>query len=323
MKKILIFIDKLSQNPSEDELDTKREAQEVKKALTSLEYDSIIYEFSLNLEKNIELLKSEKWLFIFNLVESLNSNKMIHLAPLLFEINNFKYSGGNAHSLYISSDKVIAKKAIVNSKIRTPDYYYKDSKKVSDKLINREVIVKPINDEASRGIKDSSIKIFNSSNEIKCFIKKNSDLFIEEYINGKEYNVSVMIINNKITVLPIAQMQFIDFPKDKPKILNYKSKWNEESFEYIHTRRTFNCNEGDVDLMVELKNITKRCYALFGNKGYMRVDFRSDEFGIPYVLEVNVNPCISLDSGFVAAAKEYGMNYNDLINSIIKEEIDE
>jgi D-alanine-D-alanine ligase len=55
----------------------------------------------------------------------------------------------------------------------------------------------------------------------------------------------------------------------------------------------------------------------------MRVDFRVDENSIPYVLEVNVNPCISSDSGFVAAAEEYGMSYNDLIKTIIKGELSE
>lgn len=323
MKKILIFVDELSQTPSEDELDTQREAEEVKTALIKLGYDPIISQFSLNLEKNIELIKSESWSLIFNLVETLNSNKMIHIAPLLFEIYNAKYSGGNSQSLFITSDKVYAKRTFKNAKIRTADYYWINSKKISETLINQEVIVKPINDEASSGINDSSVMKFSSEEEIRNYIKNNQSLFIEEYLKGKEYNVSVMKIDGIIKVLPIAQMQFIDFPKDKPKILNYSSKWDEKSFEYKHTIRTFKCNEIDSELMIELSEITKKCYSLFGCKGYMRVDFRTDEYGIPYVLEVNVNPCISSDSGFVAAAKEYGMNYNELIQIIIEGALDE
>ncbi|MBK5201220.1 MAG: ATP-grasp domain-containing protein [Spirochaetaceae bacterium] len=323
MQKILIFVDELSSDPTEDELDTQREAEEVKIALVDLGYDPIISQFSLNLEKNIEIIKSEPWALIFNLVETLNSNTMIHIAPLLFEIYNVKYSGGNSQSLFITSDKVYAKKTFRNSKIRTADYYWVNSKNVAGTLINKEVIVKPINDEASSGINDSSIMQFSSAEDIKNYIKDNQTLFIEEYIKGKEYNVSVMKIEGIVKVLPIAQMQFIDFPKDKPKILNYNSKWDEESFEYKHTIRTFKCSKRDSELMVEFSEITKKCYSLFGNKGYMRVDFRTDEYGIPYVLEVNVNPCISSDSGFVAAANENGMSYNDLIQTIVKGALNE
>ena len=57
---------------------------------------------------------------------------------------------------------------------------------------------------------------------------------------------------------------------------------------------------------------------MFGNKGYMRVDFRADSLEKPYILEVNVNPCLNKDSGFVAAAKEHGIEYDKLIELIIK-----
>jgi D-alanine-D-alanine ligase len=323
MKKILIFVDELSENPTKDEEDTLIEANEVKKALVSLGYEAIIRPFSLNLLKNIEIMEEEKWALIFNLVETLSSNTMIHIAPLLFENYNKKYSGGNSQAMFITSDKVFAKKTFKSAKIRSADYYYIKSKNVSSTLINKDVIIKPINDEASCGINDSSIMNFKNADELKKYIAKNPTLFVEEFINGKEYNVSVMKIDGCVKVLPIAQMQFIDFPKDKPKILNYKSKWEEESFEYKNTCRTFACSEDDKELMIELNEITKKCYSLFGSKGYMRVDFRVDEYGTPFVLEVNVNPCISKDSGFIAAAKEYKMNYEQLIQNIVEGSLNE
>jgi D-alanine-D-alanine ligase len=233
MQKILIFVDQVSQTPTKDEIDTRREAQEIKNALLTLGYDPITSFFSLNLEKNIEILKSENWALVFNLVETLNSNIMIHIAPLLFELYNMKYSGGHSQALFITSDKGYAKKT----------------------LIGRDVIVKPLNDEASSGITDLSIMKFSSAQEIKNYIKFHETLFVEEYIKGKEYNVSVMKIDGKITVLPIAQMQFIDFPASKPKILNYSSKWDEDSFEYKHTSRTFDYS--DSSLMIELREITQ------------------------------------------------------------------
>ena len=44
----------------------------------------------------------------------------------------------------------------------------------------------------------------------------------------------------------------------------------------------------------------------FWLKGYARVDARTDSNDNVYVIEINANPCISPDGGFVAATREAG-----------------
>jgi len=44
-------------------------------------------------------------------------------------------------------------------------------------------------------------------------------------------------------------------------------------------------------------------------RGYTRVDFRVDEEGQPWILEVNANPCLSPDAGFAAALQRAGIAY--------------
>ena len=51
--------------------------------------------------------------------------------------------------------------------------------------------------------------------------------------------------------------------------------------------------------------------------GFARVDFRVGKDGLPLILEINTNPCISPDAGFAAAAAEAGMSYAALIEAII------
>jgi len=61
-----------------------------------------------------------------------------------------------------------------------------------------------------------------------------------------------------------------------------------------------------------------QCWELFKLKGYVRIDFRVDSDNNPFVLEINANPCLAPDSGFVAACEKYGMKYTDIIKNIIK-----
>jgi D-alanine-D-alanine ligase len=114
-------------------------------------------------------------------------------------------------------------------------------------------------------------------------------------------------------------MLFIDFPADKPKMLGYKAKWNEDSLEYKNTTRTFEGLSPDTKLYADLMKITRQCWDCFNLKGFARVDFRVDEKDKPYVIEINGNPCISPDSGFIAAAHRVGFSNKEVIARIIEE----
>ncbi|MBA3037066.1 MAG: D-alanine--D-alanine ligase, partial [Desulfobacterium sp.] len=116
-----------------------------------------------------------------------------------------------------------------------------------------------------------------------------------------------------------AEILFTDYPSDKLKIVDYSAKWKTDSFEYLNTNRTFNFTSDDSYLIESLKIISKECWDLFGLKGYARVDFRIDESGRPWVLEINANPCISPDSGFAAASKMIGLAFPEIIKRIIED----
>jgi D-alanine-D-alanine ligase len=47
------------------------------------------------------------------------------------------------------------------------------------------------------------------------------------------------------------------------------------------------------------------------------VDFRVDREGVAWILEINANPCLTPDSGFVAAVEESGLDYTGLIAEIV------
>ena len=60
------------------------------------------------------------------------------------------------------------------------------------------------------------------------------------------------------------------------------------------------------------------CWHAFGLSGYARVDLRLDANGVPWVLEINANPCLSSDAGFVAAGAEAGMTQAAIVESVLR-----
>jgi D-alanine-D-alanine ligase len=185
---------------------------------------------------------------------------------------------------------------------------------------NTRYILKPAWEEGSLGIDEHCIFSGND----KAYIEKLRPLqkgrfFVEKLIEGREYNISVLGGNKGPEVLPLAEMQFIDFPADKPKIMGYTAKWKEDSFEYEHTRRTFDYANEDLPLRKKLEDLALKCWNNFGMSGYIRVDVRVDTAGNPYVLEINTNPCLSENGGFYAASMRKGYTFKEVIERVVED----
>ena len=110
-------------------------------------------------------------------------------------------------------------------------------------------------------------------------------------------------------------MDFSAFPADKPRIIGHRAKWHESSFEYNNTPRNFHVCEHDRPLVEHLQHLALECWRLFNLRGYVRVDFRVDLAGQPWILEINTNPCLSPEAGYSAALAEAGLNYDEAIAS--------
>ena len=156
------------------------------------------------------------------------------------------------------------------------------------------------------------------------------ECFAEAYIEGREFNLSLLASEDLKggpvsvgrgkscpEVLPPAEIRFDSYPAGKVRVVGYRSKWDEDSFEFTHTPRSFDFPDCDNALLVDLKDLALRCWELFDLRGYARVDFRVDGAGRPWILEVNANPCLSPDAGFAAAAARAGLPFTEVLNRII------
>jgi len=183
-------------------------------------------------------------------------------------------------------------------------------------------ILKPVLEHASFGMDDEAVV---NADDTATLAAKLSDreqqigrpLFAEQFIEGREFNLSLL----GGQVLPPAEIDFSSFPPDKPRIVNHQAKWDQDSFEYQQTPRSFDFTATDGQLLGQVSDLALKCWALFDLSGYARVDFRVDSSGQPWILEINANPCLSPDAGFAAAVAQAGFSYDDAIQRIIDDAV--
>lgn len=318
-KKVVVLINALAANADKDELDVLDQACAVEEALEKLGHQSERLFMGLNLSETSERLLEINPSFVFNLVESIEKDaQLIHLAPSLLEHLSIPFTGCRSESMFITSNKTLTKKMMTAVGLPTPRQI--DDIKNMEVDNNIQYIAKPVWEDASVGISDENI-LAADPKIIQAFLDMHSDMpyFFEEYIGGREFNISVLGGSEGPEVLPIPEILFENFPEGKPKIIGYSAKWDESSFEYHNTNRAFGIEKTEPQLAERLKQICLDSWNIFGLKGYARVDLRVDEHGKPWILEINANPCLSEDAGFYAATQEAGYDFPQVIKRIIED----
>ena len=182
-----------------------------------------------------------------------------------------------------------------------------------------KVIVKSITEHASIGIDQSSVMTGRRAAQVMAerIAHTGDPLFAEVFVDGREFALSLLETGDGLRVLPPAETLFLGYGEHAHRIVDYDAKWIESSHGYQNTPRRFEFPDSDAALLHELQRLARACWDLFGLSGYGRADFRVDDAGQPWILEVNTNPCLAPDAGFVAAAAEAGLTFEAVISDIV------
>lgn len=316
--KTAILLDPPAKESLPDAVDVLDQAAAVEKALVGLGWQVRQIPCLLNLEQTrLELLEFAPDL-VFNLVESIaGCGNLLHLAPALLDHLGLPYTGADTTALFITGNKLLTKQRLAAAGLPTPAWYQSTSR-ASNFRENQSYIIKPVWEDASLGIDSGSVVNPAGPEDLDRTLaarirKDGRPYFAEAYVDGREFNLS--LLDGRI--LPPAEILFLQFSPGQPRILDYQAKWEKESPAYLNTPRSFFFTAADQRLLDRLSELAACCWDLFALSGYARVDFRVDPLGRPFILEINANPCIAPDSGFVAAAEKAGISWTELISTIL------
>jgi D-alanine-D-alanine ligase len=257
---------------------------------------------------------------IYNFCEmvELESQEEVFAAGL-FELVKVPYTGAPPMTLGLCLDKAKTKIILSHYGIPTAKFDLFNESIDGCKKINLRfpVIVKPVHEDASAGINEKSVVYDRKELEerVEYIIKMfKQPALVEEFIDGREVNVAILG-NNPPVVLPISEIDFSHLPSHLPKIVSYEAKWIPNTDYYEKTIPI--CPAPlEPELERKIKDIALSCYKIMGCRDYARVDMRIDKEGNPYVLEVNPNPDLSRNAGFMRSASVYGLTPEETIVKI-------
>ena len=273
-------------------------------------------------ERGVDAAAIDGATVVFNLVESPPGRPAFQVeAAETLERLGLPLTGSSAAVIAVTTDKAATRERLQRAGVAVAAGGVLDP--AHPELLDRVPppwILKPALEDASLGLDDGAV----TSDPAAALARARElarrfpgqPLLLEHLLPGREFNIAVLAGPDGPEVLPPAEMTFVDFPADRPRILGWEAKWVESSFAYRHTVRQF-LNGREPQLAQELAAIAAAAWRACGLAGYARVDVRSDENGVPCVLEVNANPCLSPDAGFVAATAHAGLTPDQVVARIL------
>ncbi len=258
---------------------------------------------------------------VFNLAEVFDQKAHFdkNVAAIL-EMLGVPYTGASPACLLVCNDKGLSKKILRFHRVRVPRFYafYRGHKVWIPKVIKLPVVIKPLCEEASRGISLASVvdnegAFYERIRFIHDSMKM--DAIAEEYIDGRELYVTI-IGNKKLRVLPFREIKFGEFPEDEPRIATYKAKWDDKFRERWGIKSVF-AGKLPNGMQQKIEDTCKRAYRALNMDSYARFDVRITPGGGVYVIEPNANPCIARIDEVAQSAEKIGLSYNELIRKLI------
>jgi D-alanine-D-alanine ligase len=302
---------------------------QIEQALQVLEHETARVSVGAEVEAVIVALRAAQPSIVFNLAESFDGKSALesNVAALL-NLLGLRYTGSSPAGLLMAGDKSLTKQVLGFQEIPTPQFatvFRGALDHVGD--LSFPLIVKPPQEDASLGITSKSVvrdikELFGTMDSLQREFQ--SPVMVEEFIEGREYYVGVLG-NVNPQALPVIELDFSDFPADRPKVASYEAKWgeggsggaSETGAEFAGTKSIF-----PSDLPPELaKRIQEVAIDAFGAlrlRDYGRVDLRVTPDERIYVIEVNPNCYLERGGELARAAAEAGIDHASLVARILE-----
>ncbi len=301
-----------------DEIET---VESVKEALLERHKEVIMIEAD---EDAYDKLRKARPEIVFNMAEGIWGESRESQMPAMMEMLRIPYTGSSPLTLALCLNKARAKEILSHYGIPTPRFLVAGDFDLDiERYLSFPMIVKPLFEGSSKGIKNDSIVSDPSELKAKVYniIKEyRQPALVEEYLGGREFTVALLGNGGKLRTLPIVEINYSCLPEGVNHIYSYEAKWVLDRPEA--PLNIFDCPANVSDrLKRSIENVAADAFRALDVKDWCRVDIRLDAAGTPHILELNPLPGILMDpkcnSCFPKAARAAGMTFGGLVNAVI------
>jgi len=261
---------------------------------------------------------------VFNIAEGLAGASREAQIPSILEMLQIPYTGSDPLTLAICLDKSRTKEILSYYNIPTPTFFVAKSPiELAQHQTSFPLIVKPLYEGSSKGIYNSSVVL--NENELRTEVDRiltnyDQPALIEQFLTGREFTVAMIGNSPSVQVLPIIELRFDSLPSNVNPIYSYEAKWIWDTVDNPIDVHECPAKIG-TNLQNQIESVCRKAFEILRCRDWCRIDVRLDENGIPNILELNPLPGILPNpeehSCFPLAARTAGMDYSEMINSVL------
>ncbi len=289
-----------------DDLDDPKTVHSIMKALQKYGHET---RYLPGTVKSVQSLKRYKPDLVFNFCEGHFGVSREAQIPAVLDSLRIPYTGSGVLGMSLSHDKHMAKKMFRAAGLPTaPSFLVTDPAQIPDHHLNFPLFVKPAHEGTSIGINENA-KVYNQDELVRqinwVWNKLKSPILVEEYIDGREFTVSVL----GDEVLPIVEIV-------SPTGF-YSNEQKEQEVSEVYRVCPAHLSEEKTN---EIKQIARRAMNELELSDLCRMDLRMDSRENVYILEVNPLPLLYPDpeqASFVYSARAAGYSYTDMVNKVV------
>jgi D-alanine-D-alanine ligase len=258
---------------------------------------------------------------VFNLFEGLaDQNETEAHAAGVLDWLRIPYTGSPYQTLCLARTKHLTKHLLQGAGLPTPEFMVVQDLPVPPCPIEWPVIVKPATQDASVGLDQGSVVTDQESlNERVAYLLETygPPVLVEQFINGREFNVGLIETPEGLRVLPVSEILFVDKEPGYWPLVTYDAKWKPGTRDYEATPPRYPATVTP-RLHARLAALAIQAFRLLGCRDYARVDFRAKPTGKPYILEVNPNPDFSPTAGLSGGLISAGLTHDQFTVQLVQ-----
>lgn len=249
---------------------------------------------------------------VWSIAEGYGTRNREAWAPVLLEMHGIPVLGSDALTLSVSLDKRLTKMvaaAIGLSVVGFP--FSEDSLQGVDAIDpdNRKLFVKPRYEGTAKGLNAASI--VETESELQAAVGRirrdyGQEAVVEPFLPSAEFTVALM--GQPLKAYPVLERAL----DPVTRLGSHVTGSGEESL-LTHSLTP--------ELEATLRDWSLRLCAELGVRHFARLDFKCDEAGNPYFLEINPLPTFAVDGTFAILAEMEGMEFGAWLGERLREVI--